>query len=121
LVAGDKVTNYFVNNSYPPINNVNRQKFYSFAPFSSIFVLTRPLQRISKTFEIVSKGADLEKTYDSTTSPATARAEASLLALCRASAIVDEVSNCNRQMSWSFGQGHLVIFDFGNAVIAHYI
>ena len=23
--------------------------------------------------------------------------------------------------SWSFGQGHLVIFDFGNAVIAHYI
>ena len=23
--------------------------------------------------------------------------------------------------SWSFGHGHLVIFDFGNAVIAHYI
>ena len=23
--------------------------------------------------------------------------------------------------TWSFGQGHLVIFDFGNAVIAHYI
>ena len=22
---------------------------------------------------------------------------------------------------WSFGQGHLVIFDFGNVVIAHYI
>ena len=25
-----------------------------------------------------------------------------------------------RHSLWSFGQGHLVIFDFGNAVIAHY-
>ena len=24
-------------------------------------------------------------------------------------------------LMWSFGHGHLVIFDFGNAVIAHYI
>ena len=31
----------------------------------------------------------------------------------------NNVHNC--LIVWSFGQGHLVIFDFGNAVIAHYI
>ena len=34
---------------------------------------------------------------------------------------LDEIGKNQKKSSWSFGQGHLVIFDLGTWLFAHYI